>query len=58
MAVRRNVTRTTNDQGRAVVSFLTTLSGTYTFTVTSASRAGWIYNPAANGPTTASVTIP
>jgi 5-hydroxyisourate hydrolase-like protein (transthyretin family) len=52
------VTRTTNANGTARLSFTTRRSGTYTFTVIEVSKTGDIYNPLVNVETSAVVTIP
>jgi hypothetical protein len=54
----RSAQKTTNRQGRAVVSFTTSQTGTYTFTVTDVSKTGYTYDPTQNVETSDQVTIP
>jgi len=52
------VTKTTNSRGQATIAFLTSLTGTYTFCVTSVVKYGWLYDPSQNAETCDSITIP
>jgi hypothetical protein len=50
-------TRTTGTRGRATAAVNSSLSGTYTFTVTNVTKAGLTYDPASNVETSDSITV-